>query len=633
MSANPSPPRLFYATLIGWTLLFAYLVAFYRSANTPVAGAGGRETLEVAALGLAIAGAMAVFVWLGSAALRRFRDGDQGQIWLLRLTAGPVVFVLALLVIENWFYSLLGVGLKSGTNLWLKLAFFLLASFVTLHGLSAIQTGSTWLANKGKALAFGLLALCLISGAYSLSTGLSSQDATFKVARKEPLPNILLIAADGLSAHFMSLYGYPERSTPFLKSIADELLIFDAAYVNNANTTGSITSVLNGISPATTKVIYPPDFLTDEYASKSLPRLLGDLGYYRTQWSVPHYASAPSQGMADAFDRVNGVNQAGPLRRLPFLPISNLSGWFFSTAMDDAVSILLDALAVREMANPYAQVAEPEESKQNELPAKLSDEQRLAGLKEDIDTAIDNGSPFFAQVHLMDTHGLKFFPSVRRFSAGMVQNEYWMTPFYLDSVAEFDRRLEALFAHLQERELLESTLVAIFSDHPQKWKTYLKVPLLLRFPNTSMTGKVANNVQLLDLAPTIIDWLGGAPPPWMQGMSLLKPDDIPDDRMLIATGFDAEVRSTGDGRGWQRAETDDKPFRERNEFRIIHCSETAKTTFPDLKLRFKPLPLNKSSERCNRLSPEERSALALETVLRALNSGDEQKEIGNTQSL
>ena len=110
-------------------------------------------------------------------------------------------------------------------------------------------------------------------------------------------------------------------------------------------------------------------------------------------------------------------------------------------------------------------------------------------------------------------------------------------------------------------------------------------------------------------------------------------DDIPDDRMLIATGFDAEVRSTGDGRGWQRAETDDRPFRERNEFRIIHCSETAKTTFPDLKLRFKGLPLNKSSESCNRLSPEERSALAIETVLRALNSGDERKEVGDIQSL
>ena len=59
--------QLFYSSFISWTLLFAYPVAFYRSANTPVAGAGGSEVLEVAALGLAIAGAMACIVWLSSA--------------------------------------------------------------------------------------------------------------------------------------------------------------------------------------------------------------------------------------------------------------------------------------------------------------------------------------------------------------------------------------------------------------------------------------------------------------------------------------------------------------------------------------------------------------------------------------
>jgi arylsulfatase A-like enzyme len=395
-------------------------------------------------------------------------------------------------------------------------------------------------------------------------------------------------------------------------------MIYEAAYVNNANTTGSITSVLNGISPATTKVIYPPDFLSDEFASKSLPHLLGDLGYYRSQWSVPHYASAPSQGMADAFDRVNGADQNNTVRALPALPISNLSAWFLTTALNDASGVLLDSLAIREIDNPYAQVAEQGESQQSAPPAKLSDKARLAGLKEDLDTAISKGRPLFAQVHLMDTHGLKFFPAVRNFSAGMVQNEFWMTPFYLDSVAEFDRRLAELFAHLADVDVLDSMLVIIFSDHPQKWKTDLRVPLLIRFPGATMTGDYHHNVQLLDLAPTIIDWLGGTPPEWMQGMSLLEVDAISEDRMLITTGFDAEVRSTGDGRGWQRAETEGRPFRERNEFRIIHCSETAKTTFPELAIRFKPLPQNPSSEGCNRYSPESRAEVAIETLQQAL---------------
>jgi hypothetical protein len=218
----------------------------------------------------------------------------------------------------------------------------------------------------------------------------------------------------------------------------------------------------------------------------------------------------------------------------------------------------------------------------------------------------------------MDTHGLKFFPSVRNFSADMVQNEYWMTPFYLDSVAEFDRRLAELFAHLADVDVLDSMLVIIFSDHPQKWKTDLRVPLLIRFPDATMTGDYRHNVQLLDLAPTIIDWLGGTPPEWMQGMSLLEVDAISEDRMFITTGFNAEVRSTGDGLGWQRAETEGRPFHERNEFRIIHCSETAKTTFPELAIRFKPLPQNPSPDGCNRYSPQLRTELAIETLQQAL---------------
>lgn len=610
--------RTFYAALISWSLLFVYLLAFYQSANTPLRAADLNELLQTGALALAMSGAIAALVWLLSVLLGSILDPDRLNTWLLRFAAGPVIFVLALMVVENWFYSLLGVGLKSGQNLWLKIGFIFLAGFITTHGLSAVTASSQWLARKGRLLAGGLLAGSLVSGAYALSSGLATHTAPFTVTRTAPLPHILLISADGLSADFMSLYGYSAPSTPFLESVADELMIYDAAYVNNANTTGSITSVLNGISPATTKVIYPPDFLSDEFASKSLPRLLGDLGYYRSQWSVPHYASAPSQGMADAFDRVNGADQKNTLRALPALPISNLSAWFLTTALNDASGVLLDALAIREMDNPYAQVAEQGESQQSAPPAKLSDKARLAGLKEDLDTALSEGKPLFAQVHLMDTHGLKFFPTARNFSAGMVQNEYWMTPFYLDSVAEFDRRLAELFAHLTKMDVLDNMLVIIFSDHPQKWKTYLRVPLLIRFPGATMTGDYRHNVQLLDLAPTIIDWLGGAPPEWMQGMSLLEADAISEDRMLITTGFDAEVRSTGDGRGWQRAETEGRPFRERNEFRIIHCSETAETTFPELAIHFKPLPQNPSSEGCNRYSPESRAEVAIEALQQAL---------------
>lgn len=128
------------------------------------------------------------------------------------------------------------------------------------------------------------------------------------------------------------------------------------------------------------------------------------------------------------------------------------------------------------------------------------------------------------------------------------------------------------------------------------------------------------NVQLLDLAPTIVDWLGGKPPEWMQGMTLLEPDRIPADRMLVAAGFDSEVRSTGDGRGWQRAELDGRPFRERNEFRVIHCGASTEILFPDPEIKFEPMPSNPSSDSCNVYSPAERAKEALRALASPANS-------------
>ena len=41
-----TPTQLFYSSFIGWALLFAYLLAFYQSANTPLRAASITDLLE-----------------------------------------------------------------------------------------------------------------------------------------------------------------------------------------------------------------------------------------------------------------------------------------------------------------------------------------------------------------------------------------------------------------------------------------------------------------------------------------------------------------------------------------------------------------------------------------------------------
>ncbi len=65
--------------------------------------------------------------------------------------------------------------------------------------------------------------------------------------------------------------------------------------------------------------------------------------------------------------------------------------------------------------------------------------------------------------------------------------------------------------------------MVVTSDHTNGWTTKGRVPLLIRFPGGSVTGRVQANVQLADIAPTLIDYLGEPVPAWMDGQSLLDP--------------------------------------------------------------------------------------------------------------
>jgi arylsulfatase A-like enzyme len=61
----------------------------------------------------------------------------------------------------------------------------------------------------------------------------------------------------------------------------------------------------------------------------------------------------------------------------------------------------------------------------------------------------------------------------------------------------------------------------INSDHASQWKITERVPLMIRFPKSAVKGRVAANVQLADVAPTMLSYLGVRIPTWMDGQSLL----------------------------------------------------------------------------------------------------------------
>jgi hypothetical protein len=102
-----------------------------------------------------------------------------------------------------------------------------------------------------------------------------------------------------------------------------------------------------------------------------------------------------------------------------------------------------------------------------------------------------------------------------------------MDDFYDDAILDFDGYVMNIVGYLEEKGFLDHTIIVVHTDHGQKYETFEKLPLIIRFPRGEHAGRISDNVQYIDLAPTILDYLGLEIPPWMEGTSLLSGDMDP----------------------------------------------------------------------------------------------------------
>lgn len=131
----------------------------------------------------------------------------------------------------------------------------------------------------------------------------------------------------------------------------------------------------------------------------------------------------------------------------------------------------------------------------------------------------ESGNPFFAFIHLYDAH--------RPYSHGSYDAE----------IAYLDKAVGRFLDSLAAQKLLDQTLIILTSDHGESlgehgeethgyfiYESTLRVPLIFQWPRSASEHppRVDEPVSLLDVAPTILDFLGFPAPPQFQGHSLLK---------------------------------------------------------------------------------------------------------------
>jgi hypothetical protein len=348
-------------------------------------------------------------------------------------------------------------------------------------------------------------------------------------------PNIILLSDDGVNAENMSLYGYDRETTPFLDSLSSTSLLMLNNFTNANQSTGSDTAMLTGKLPFATRVLFPPNILEGTDTLEHLPSILKKLGYHNISLSLPYWLDMGVINFQNGFDAING-NERNSSDFVSFASSYgyNDPAYFLVTIAERIQTRVFHVLHIEDMENPYLLVTEPSPTS---VYLNLND--TFSKLTNSLSQADQAGQPLFAHIHMGSTHGPKFFPEERIFSEGKEQNNEWMTDFYDDAILEYDRWIEDFVDYLKSNGLYENTMIIFYTDHAEQWSVQSKIPLMIHFPGDAYAGEVSANTQNLDIAPTILDYIGFDKPQWMIGQSLLS--DISRTRLIYSAEVDQGV--------------------------------------------------------------------------------------------
>ena len=348
----------------------------------------------------------------------------------------------------------------------------------------------------------------------------------------DPRPNVLFISIDTLRADHLDVYGYPYRTAPNLSALAAEGTLFRNAISPTSWTLPAHVTMLTGLHPLGHGVLSREQRIGAD--QRSLSTLLGEAGYATGAFvgTDPFGNVGSRYGFDQGFEFFHHWPHPRRFRHARLL-----------RELDEWRLLVVD----EEVGGATAQV--------DAVAGWLRGQRR---------------APFFLFLHFYDVHsktrGLPYAgpePFREQFCSGLdvdaletCRGELCATPLldamargeekpygpeqarilrclYDGGIAYMDAELGRLFAVLEEEGLADQTAVVVTSDHGQAffehgtplhntlYEEITRVPLIVRIPGAPGLQRVEGVVRLRDLAPTLLELTGTAPPPGLQGKSLV----------------------------------------------------------------------------------------------------------------
>ncbi len=369
-------------------------------------------------------------------------------------------------------------------------------------------------------------------------------------------PNILFIMDDQHRGDCIGADGNPHIYTPNLDALARDGALFRSAYSSTPTCKPARAALLTGMNPWNHGLLGYAR-LAPEYPVE-MPRLLREAGYYTYSIGKLHWRP---QRLQRGFHRTV-LDESGREYSDGFR--SDYRSWFWSVAPTrdpDATGIGWNSYR----AGPYA------------LPEELHPTVWTADVAVNFLREYDRTEPFFLKVSFARPHS-PYDPPKRlwdRYEDAELPPAHigdWADRYeqrsggddtiwhgdlgpeqvrrsrqgYYGAVTHIDEQIGRIVETLDERGMLENTLIIFLSDHGDMtgdhhmWrKSYAyeasaRVPMILRWPEGLVSGErgqvLRQPVELRDVLPTFLD-AAGVSEDRCDGRSLLDlvPDEKPDD--------------------------------------------------------------------------------------------------------
>ena len=321
-----------------------------------------------------------------------------------------------------------------------------------------------------------------------------------------PTGSVILIVIDTLRADHLGLYGYARPTSPNLDAWAKDGRVFDHAFAPAPWTLPSFASIYTGHWPLV------------HQGGRTVRSDTGDAG----QQAPVEYLPALAE-----------ILQAEDVQTMAVVNNGNLAPAFGMARGFDVYDLDLS----KGGPNPHRSAADT-----------------IQRAFELVDAVAEQ--PFFLVIHLVDPHHpYSALPPFRGSFTAAVAGSNFTLPItdlqglgvdelsaedkafiiaaYDEEIAYIDQQLGVLRDGLADRGLLEDGLIIFTADHGEElfehggfkhghalWQELLHVPLIVWGAGVN-PGRDATPVSLVDIAPTVLDWLDLVSPVPFDGLSLL----------------------------------------------------------------------------------------------------------------